>query len=79
MLVRCSIGKEPENLRKPTKCFYCPDAPMYLVTSEQSCHSECGFEGRAVCLEHVRPFVLTLTYEVEALYDIPPRTGKKKK
>jgi hypothetical protein len=83
------VGSSPPSsaghlVRKPTKCYYCPDPPMYLVTSDSTCHptttadrGSCGFKSRPVCLEHARGFVLSLTYEVTPLYDVAPRHAKK--
>ena len=72
-------------MRKPTKCFYCREAPMILVTSVQTCHPDpikdrktvCGFRDRGMCLAHGKDFVFNLKSIIVPMYEVPPWREKK--
>ena len=52
-----------------TKCEFCKEPPAYLVSSAR-------IKDRPVCLEHARPYVLSMFWTMVALYEVPPRIAK---
>lgn len=60
-------------MRKPTKCLQvkgCPETPAFLISSYR-------LTDHPVCLEHGKPFLLSLTYKIVSLWDEAPRIAKK--